>query len=144
MRYPAFLDKWLNKINGLENKPNMSHEYSSQILENFYHPKNAGRFDDPANVIIGTAGTKENGEVVELQIKVENNVIKEAKFLEYGGVVVIAIMSWITDWLKGKTAAQALAITDKDIVDALNVPKIKKHAILLAIEAVKMVVNRTI
>lgn len=116
-------------------------KYSQKLLEYFYHPKNAGRFNVTQNILVGTAGTKENGEIVELQILVENNVIKDSKFLAHGGVVVVASMEWITEWLKGKTIAEAQKITAKEVTEALEIPSTKKHAVLLAIEAVRAAIK---
>lgn len=116
-------------------------KYNNQILEYFYHPKNVGRFNVTKNILVGTAGTKENGEIIELQILVENNVIKDSKFLAHGGVVVMASMEWITAWLKGKTIVEATKITAEEVTEALAVPATKKHAVLLAIEAVRTAIN---
>jgi len=114
-------------------------KYSNQILEHFHNPKNVGKLHDSTN--IGKAGTKKNGEIVELQIKIENNVITDVKFMAYGGVVLIAAMSFVTEWLKGKTKEEAMALTEDNIMQALDVPLTKKHAVLLVIEAVKTTID---
>lgn len=117
-------------------------KYSKKTLEYFYHPKNVGRFDAAPNIGVGIVDTKENGEVIELQIKIEKNIIKDSKFLAFGGVVVVAAMQWITEWLKDKTVTEAKQINEAEISSALEIPTVKRHAVLLAIDAVKIALNK--
>ena len=116
-------------------------QYSKQILKYFYNLKNAGHFADVTHVYCGTAGTKENGDVVVLQIKVLNGVILEAKFLVDGGVVAIASMAWLSEWLRGKTLKQARQLTAEEVMDVLSIPGAKKHIALLVVDALQLALN---
>jgi nitrogen fixation NifU-like protein len=114
--------------------------YSSKVIDHFEHPRNVGSMpkEDP-NVGTGLVGAPECGDVMKLQVKVnpETGVIDEATFKTFGCGSAIASSSLATEWLKGKTVDQALAIKNTDIVDELSLPPVKIHCSVLAEDAIK-------
>ena len=99
--------------------------YSKQILDHYENPRNVGKMDmnDP-NVGTGMVGAPSCGDVMKLQIRVEDNVITDAKFKTYGCGSAIASSSLLTEWVKGKTTQQIEAIKNTDIVEALSLPPV--------------------
>jgi len=114
--------------------------YNEKIMDYFYNPKNVGRFTTK-DITIGSAGTKENGEMVEIQIKVENGIIEDSRFLAYGGVVLIASASWLTEWLQGKSLSEVCRLGENEVSAILEVPANKKTAVSLVIDAIKSAVK---
>ena len=114
--------------------------YSDKILEHYNNPRNVGSFDaKDATVGTGLVGAPECGDVMKLQIRVnpETGVIDDAKFKTFGCGSAIASSSLATEWLKGKTVDQALAIKNTDIVTELSLPPVKIHCSVLAEDAIK-------
>ena len=117
--------------------------YSDKIQDHFNNPRNVGSLDknDP-NVGTGVVGAPECGDVMKLQIKVnENGVIEDAKFKTFGCGSAIASSSLATEWLKGKTLDEAEQIKNTQIVEELSLPPVKIHCSVLAEDAIKTAVN---
>ncbi len=114
--------------------------YSNKVLEHFKNPRNVGTLDkSKKNVGTGLVGAPECGDVMRLQIEVdeESGMIKDAKFKTFGCGSAIASSSLATEWLKGKTIDQALAIDNMEIVEELALPPVKIHCSVLAEDAIK-------
>jgi nitrogen fixation NifU-like protein len=110
--------------------------YNDKVMEHFMHPHNAGDMENPDAV--GTHGSPVCGDMMEIAIKVENNVIVDAKFKTFGCGSAIASSSVATDMIIGKTLEEALAYTNKAFIDELGgLPSQKVHCSVLAEEAVK-------
>jgi len=104
--------------------------YSDKVLDHYNNPRNVGSLDkSAANVGTGMVGAPECGDVMKLQIKVndENGIIEDAKFKTFGCGSAIASSSLATEWLKGKTVDEALKIKNTDIVSELSLPPVKIH-----------------
>lgn len=116
--------------------------YSEKVLERFENPKNAGKMDknDPS-VGTGIAGAVECGDLLKLQIKIENNKIIDAKFLQYGCGSAISSADLTCDLIKGKTIEEALQIKNTDIVTELSLPPVKIHCSVLSSDAVKAAIE---
>jgi len=114
--------------------------YSEKVIEHYEHPRNVGSLskEDP-NVGTGLVGAPECGDVMKLQVKVnpDTGVIDDAKFKTFGCGSAIASSSLATEWLKGKTIDQALAIKNTQIVEELALPPVKIHCSVLAEDAIK-------
>ena len=114
--------------------------YSDKVLDHYSNPRNVGSFDaaDPT-VGTGLVGAPECGDVMKLQIKVnpDTGVIEDARFKTFGCGSAIASSSLATEWLKGKTVDEALAIKNTEIVDELALPPVKVHCSVLAEDAIK-------
>jgi Fe-S cluster assembly scaffold IscU len=114
--------------------------YSEKLLDHFKNPKNVGTLDkDKKNVGTGLVGAPECGDVMRLQIEVDEatETIVDAKFKTFGCGSAIASSSLATEWLKGKTIDQALSIDNMDIVEELALPPVKIHCSVLAEDAIK-------
>ena len=118
--------------------------YSDKVIDHYEHPRNVGSMskEDP-NVGTGLVGAPECGDVMKLQVKVnpETGVIDDAKFKTFGCGSAIASSSLATEWLKGKTVEQALAIKNTDIVTELSLPPVKIHCSVLAEDAIKAAIS---
>ena len=116
--------------------------YSEKILDHYENPRNVGKMDitDPT-VGTGMVGAPSCGDVMKLQIKIEDNVITDAKFKTYGCGSAIASSSLLTEWVKGKTLGQAKDIKNTDIVEALSLPPVKIHCSVLAESAIKSAIK---
>ena len=118
--------------------------YSDKVLDHYNNPRNVGSFDksDPT-VGTGMVGAPECGDVMKLQVQVnpETGVIEDAKFKTFGCGSAIASSSLATEWLKGKTVDQALAIKNTDIVNELSLPPVKIHCSVLAEDAIKAAIG---
>jgi nitrogen fixation NifU-like protein len=118
--------------------------YSNKVIDHYENPRNVGSLpkEDP-NVGTGLVGAPECGDVMKLQVKVnpETGVIDDAKFKTFGCGSAIASSSLATEWLKGKTVDQALAIKNTDIVNELSLPPVKIHCSVLAEDAIKAAIN---
>ena len=113
--------------------------YSKKVLHHFENPQNMGSLEknDP-KVGTGVVGAPECGDVMKLQIKVdEHNCICETKFKTFGCGSAIAASSLATEWIKGKTLSEAAEIKNTDIVEELSLPPVKIHCSVLAEEAIK-------
>lgn len=112
--------------------------YSEKVVDHFTHPRNMGSFPkDAPDVGTGMVGAPECGDVMKLQIKVQNETIVDAKFKTFGCGSAIASSSLATEWLKGKTLQEAAKIKNTDIVQELNLPPVKIHCSVLAEDAIK-------
>ena len=113
--------------------------YSDKVLEHYENPRNVGSFakDDP-NVGTGLVGAPACGDVMKLQLKInDDGVIEDAKFKTFGCGSAIASSSLATEWVKGMTIDQAMAIKNTQIVEELNLPPVKIHCSVLAEDAIK-------
>ena len=113
--------------------------YSDKVLEHYENPRNVGSFakDDP-NVGTGLVGAPACGDVMKLQLKInDDGVIEDAKFKTFGCGSAIASSSLATEWVKGMTIDQAMTIKNTQIVEELNLPPIKIHCSVLAEDAIK-------
>lgn len=112
--------------------------YSEKVLDHYNNPRNVGSLDkNSSNVGTGIVGAPECGDVMKLQIQVEEDRIVDAKFKTYGCGSAIASSSLATEWLKGKTVDEALQIKNTDIVDELQLPPVKIHCSVLAEDAIR-------
>ncbi|PCJ18082.1 MAG: Fe-S cluster assembly scaffold IscU [Candidatus Cloacimonadota bacterium] len=113
--------------------------YSEKLLDHYNNPRNVGALDKKdKNVGTGLVGAPECGDVMKLQIQVEGDRIVDAKFKTYGCGSAIASSSLATEWLKGKSIDEALAIKNTDIVTELDLPPVKIHCSVLAEDAIRM------
>jgi len=118
--------------------------YSEKVLQHFKHPQNVGTMDkDQKNVGTGLVGAPECGDVMRLQIEVDEATgkIKDAKFKTFGCGSAIASSSLATEWLKGKSIDEAGAIDNMDIVEELALPPVKIHCSVLAEDAIKSAIK---
>ena len=117
--------------------------YGKKVLDHYENPRNVGILDkDALNVGTGMVGAPACGDVMRLQIQVnDNGVIEEAKFKTYGCGSAIASSSLLTEWVKGKTLDQASQIKNTEIVDELELPPVKIHCSVLAEDAIKAAIN---
>lgn len=112
--------------------------YSEKVLDHYNNPRNVGSLDKNANNVgTGIVGAPECGDVMKLQIQVEEDRIVDAKFKTYGCGSAIASSSLATEWLKGKTVDEALQIKNTDIVEELQLPPVKIHCSVLAEDAIR-------
>ncbi|MBB5340371.1 Fe-S cluster assembly scaffold IscU [Tunturiibacter gelidoferens] len=118
--------------------------YSDKVVDHYNHPRNVGTLDkSAAEVGTGLVGAPECGDVMRLQIRVnpETNVIEDAKFKTFGCGSAIASSSLATEWVKGKTIDEALAISNTDIVKELALPPVKIHCSVLAEDAIRAAIG---
>jgi len=117
--------------------------YSEKVIDHYQNPKNVGTLDkSKQNVGTGLVGAPECGDVMRLQIEVDDaGVIKDAKFKTFGCGSAIAPSSLATEWLKGKSVDEAITIDNMTIVEELNLPPVKIHCSVLAEDAIKAAVN---
>ncbi len=117
--------------------------YSDKVLDHFKNPRNVGTLNkDNKNVGTGLVGAPECGDVMRLQIQVnDEGLIEDAKFKTFGCGSAIASSSLATEWLKGKTIDEALSIDNMDIVEELALPPVKIHCSVLAEDAIKSAIN---
>ena len=114
--------------------------YSDKVLDHYNNPRNVGSMDKTASDVgTGLVGAPECGDVMKLQIKVnrETGIIEDAKFKTFGCGSAIASSSLATEWVKGKTIEQALAIKNMEIVKELSLPPVKIHCSVLAEDAIR-------
>jgi len=118
----------------------MAGPYSDKVMDHFMHPRNVGEMQDASGH--GKVGNEVCGDIMELFIKVENNVIVDAKFKTFGCGAAIATSSIMTELVKGKTIDEALKISNQAVVNALGgLPKVKVHCSVLAEDAFKAAVD---
>lgn len=114
--------------------------YSTKVMEHFRHPRNVGEMADPSGV--GKVGNPTCGDIMELYIKVEGDIITDAKFQTFGCGAAIATSSMVTEMVKGKKIDDALTISNKMVAEALGgLPPIKMHCSVLAEEALKSAID---
>jgi nitrogen fixation NifU-like protein len=117
--------------------------YNEKVIDHYENPRNVGSFDkDAEDVGTGIVGAPACGDVMKLQIRInDDGVIEDAKFKTYGCGSAIASSSLVTEWVKGKTVEEALAIKNTDIAEALALPPVKIHCSVLAEDAIKAAVT---
>lgn len=113
--------------------------YSEKVIDHYENPRNVGKLDDKdKNVGTGMVGAPACGDVMRLQIKVNDaGIIEDAKFKTYGCGSAIASSSLLTEWVKGRSLEDATKIKNKDIADELGLPPVKIHCSVLAEDAIK-------
>ena len=116
--------------------------YSDKVLDHYENPKNVGTLDkSKSNVGTGLVGAPECGDVMRLQIEIEDGIITDAKFKTFGCGSAIAASSLATEWLKGKSMDEAAKLDNMDIVEELSLPPVKIHCSVLAQDAVQAAIN---
>ncbi|MDH5786212.1 MAG: Fe-S cluster assembly scaffold IscU [Chromatiales bacterium] len=117
--------------------------YSDKVIDHYENPRNVGKFDDKeSNVGTGMVGAPACGDVMRLQIKVnDEGVIEDACFKTYGCGSAIASSSLVTEWVKGKTLDEAAAIKNSEIAEELALPPVKIHCSVLAEDAIKAAIE---
>ena len=114
--------------------------YSEKVMDHFSNPRNVGEIPDANGV--GTVGNAKCGDIMKMYLKVEDGVIKDVKFKTFGCGAAIATSSMATEMVKGKTLEEALQLTNKAVVEALDgLPPVKMHCSLLAEEAIHAAVE---
>ncbi len=109
-------------------------EYSEKVMDHFMNPRNMGSIENPSG--IGRVGNVKCGDIMQVELKIEDGIIKDAKFKTFGCGAAIATSSMATELVKGKTISDALKITNKAVMEALDgLPPVKVHCSLLAEEA---------
>jgi nitrogen fixation NifU-like protein len=112
--------------------------YSEKVIEHYEHPRNVGSLDkNDESVGTGLVGAPACGDVMKLQIKVENGVIQDAKFKTFGCGSAIASSSLVTEWVKGMSIDKAMELKNSQIAEELNLPPVKIHCSVLAEDAIK-------
>ena len=114
--------------------------YSEKVVDHYENPRNVGKLDIDDTVGTGMVGSPACGDVMKLQIKVEDGIITDAKFKTYGCGSAIASSSLVTEWVKGKTLDQAASIKNSEIAEELALPPVKIHCSILAEDAIKAAV----
>ena len=116
--------------------------YSDKVIDHYTNPRNIGTLDkNDLRVGTGLVGAPECGDVMRLQIMVENDIITDAKFKTFGCGSAIASSSLATEWLKGKSLIDALKIDNMEIVEELALPPVKIHCSVLAEDAIKQAIE---
>ena len=116
--------------------------YSDKVIDHYSNPKNVGTLDkSKLNVGTGLVGAPECGDVMRLQIEVNDNVITDAKFKTFGCGSAIAASSLATEWLKGMTLDEAIKMDNMELVEELNLPPVKIQCSVLAEDAIKSAIN---
>ncbi len=117
--------------------------YSEKVIDHYENPRNVGSFNkDDENVGTGMVGAPACGDVMKLQIKVnDRGIIEDAKFKTYGCGSAIASSSLVTEWVKGKTLDQAGSIKNTEIAEELALPPVKIHCSILAEDAIKAAIE---
>jgi len=116
--------------------------YSEKVLDHYENPRNVGTLDkESESVGTGLVGAPACGDVMRLQIKVNNGVIEDAKFKTYGCGSAIASSSLVTEWVKGRTLEGAMKIKNKEIAEHLSLPPVKIHCSVLAEDAIRAAIE---
>jgi nitrogen fixation NifU-like protein len=116
--------------------------YSEKVLDHYANPKNVGTLDkSKQNVGTGLVGAPECGDVMRLQLEINDGIITDAKFKTFGCGSAIAASSLATEWLKGKTLDKAAELDNMDLVEELSLPPVKIHCSVLAQDAVRDAIN---
>jgi nitrogen fixation protein NifU and related proteins len=115
--------------------------YSDQVIDHYENPRNVGKFDTDETIGTGMVGAPACGDVMKLQIKVLDGIIQDAKFKTYGCGSAIASSSLITEWVKGKTLAEAGSIKNSEIAEHLALPPVKIHCSILAEDAIRAAIE---
>ena len=116
--------------------------YSDKVIDHYNEPRNVGSFDKNDDAVgTGLVGAPECGDVMKLQIKLENDQIVDAKFKTFGCGSAIASSSLATEWVKGKSIDEAMSIQNTEIVEELSLPPVKIHCSVLAEDAIKAAIS---
>ena len=115
--------------------------YSDKVIDHYENPRNVGKFQEDDTIGTGMVGAPACGDVMRLQIKVEEGIITDAKFKTYGCGSAIASSSLVTEWVKGRTLDEAGKISNSTIAEELALPPVKIHCSILAEDAVKAAIN---
>jgi nitrogen fixation NifU-like protein len=115
--------------------------YSDSVIDHYENPRNVGKFDIDDSVGTGMVGAPACGDVMRLQIKVEDGVITDARFKTYGCGSAIASSSLVTEWVKGKSLNEAESIRNSEIAEELALPPVKIHCSILAEDAIKAAIT---
>jgi nitrogen fixation protein NifU and related proteins len=116
--------------------------YSDKVIDHYENPRNVGSFaKDESGIGTGMVGAPACGDVMKLQIRVEDGIIVDAKFKTYGCGSAIASSSLVTEWVKGKTLDEAGSIKNSEIATELALPPVKIHCSILAEDAIKAAIN---
>lgn len=116
--------------------------YSDKVIDHYENPRNVGSFDKNDDAVgTGMVGAPACGDVMKLQIRVENGIIQDAKFKTYGCGSAIASSSLVTEWVKGKTLDEAGSIKNSQIAEELALPPVKIHCSILAEDAIKAAIE---
>ena len=116
--------------------------YSDKVIDHYNEPRNVGSFDKNDDAVgTGLVGAPECGDVMKLQIKVQNDQIVDAKFKTFGCGSAIASSSLATEWVKGKSIDEAMSIQNTEIVEELSLPPVKIHCSVLAEDAIKAAIS---
>jgi len=116
--------------------------YSEQVMDHYQNPRNVGKFDrEDEDVGTGMVGAPSCGDVMQLQIKVEDGIISDARFKTYGCGSAIASSSLLTEWVKGRTLEEASSIKNTEIAEELALPPVKIHCSVLAEDAIKAAIK---
>lgn len=116
--------------------------YSDKVIDHYENPRNVGSFaKDETGIGTGMVGAPACGDVMKLQIKVQDGIITDARFKTYGCGSAIASSSLVTEWVKGKTLDQARTISNSEIAEELALPPVKIHCSILAEDAIKAAVE---
>lgn len=114
--------------------------YSEKVMDHFMNPRNVGEIEDANG--IGQVGNPKCGDIMKMYLKIEDNIIKDAKFKTFGCGAAVATSSMATEMVKGKTVEEALAITNTAVAEALDgLPPVKMHCSNLAEEAIKAAID---
>ena len=114
--------------------------YSEKVMENFANPKNVGEIEDASGV--GQVGNAKCGDIMKISLKIEDDIVKDAKFKTFGCGAAVATSSMATQMIIGKTVDEALKVTNKAVMEALDgLPPAKVHCSVLAEEAIQAAVN---
>jgi len=117
-------------------------KYSDDVEDHYNNPRNVGSFEkDARDVGTGIVGAPECGDVMKLQLKIDNGIIVDAKFKTFGCGSAIASSSLATEWVKGKTLDEAMTIKNTEIVETLHLPPVKIHCSVLAEDAIKAAID---
>lgn len=115
--------------------------YSEKVIDHYENPRNVGKIEIDNSVGTGVVGAPACGDVMRLQIRVEEGIITDAKFKTYGCGSAIASSSLVTEWVKGKTLVEAGSIKNADIAEELSLPPVKIHCSILAEDAIKAAIE---
>jgi len=116
--------------------------YGEKVIDHYQNPRNVGTLDKSKPTVgTGLVGAPECGDVMRLQIEIEDGIIKDAKFKTFGCGSAIAASSLATEWLKGKSVEEAAKLDNMEIVEELNLPPVKIHCSVLAEDAVHAAIN---
>lgn len=116
--------------------------YSEKVIDHYENPRNVGSFNkDDDDVGTGMVGAPACGDVMKLQIKVENGIITDARFKTYGCGSAIASSSLVTEWVKGRTLEEARSLSNSTIAEELALPPVKIHCSILAEDAIKAAID---